>query len=106
MEKEFLSLARCAQVVLLLVSSALPMHAQFKVYDKIEDFDDNGYAVVYNNYATDQQTSGVIDKSGREIVPLNYYEVRLMNSDVATVEKKYKGMQALFSLKSGKQITD
>lgn len=93
----------------VLILSAQPTMAQFKAYDKVFDFDKNGLARVCNNYEKENQLMGVIDKTGREIIPLKYYEVQLCDNQIAIVteagEEGDEGMKALADLKSGREIT-
>lgn len=104
MKNVFLCFAKCA-VVTLLLAIGIPVYGQFKAYDKVFDFSQWGYAVVCNNYQTDHQRMGVVDETGREIVPLQYYQVEVVGSDVAVVTND-DNKEALLSLKTGKVITD
>lgn len=107
MKNEILCYAKCA-VVTLLLAIGVPVYGQFKAYDKVFDFDQWGYAVVCNNYETDHQLMGVVDETGREIVPLQYYNVEVVGRDVAVVTNDGSDTRkaALLSLKTGKIITD
>lgn len=110
MNRKIEKLVRCLAFAWLLTSSVLPTFGQFKTYDKVFEFDSFGYAKVCNNYDKEEQLTGIIDKSGHEIVPMNYYDVSVANAEIAVVTEAGpegpKGMQALYNLKSGKQITD
>ena len=110
MNRKIEKLVRCLAFAWLLTSPVLPTFGQFKTYDKVFEFDSLGYAKVCNNYDKEEQLAGIIDKSGREIVPMNYSDISVKNAEIAVVTQAGpsgpKGMQALFNLKSGKQITD
>ena len=67
-----------------------------QLYDYIEDFNEYGYAIVAkdNNY-------GIIDKDGREIVPLKYNKVEFIDKDLfKNIHENLK--QELFVIKNEK----
>ncbi|MBQ3474798.1 MAG: WG repeat-containing protein [Bacilli bacterium] len=67
-----------------------------QLYDYIEDFNEYGYAIVAkdNNY-------GIIDKDGREIVPLKYNKVEFIDKDLfKNIQENLK--QELFVIKNEK----
>ena len=52
-------------------------------YDKVNDFDKSGYAIVSND-----NTYGIINSSGKEVVPLKYDEIKFLDSKLfSNVEK-------------------
>lgn len=101
---------KCIALMLVYMFCAQHAVAQFKTYDKVFDFDKNGFARVCNNYQKENQLMGLIDETGREIIPLNYYDVTVKDNNVAVVtepgEEGEKGMKALVDLKTGKEITN
>lgn len=105
MNNKILISVKCA-VVTLLLAIGVPLHGQFKSYEKVSDFHSSGYAVVCNNFRMDNQLMGVIDENGREIVPLKYYKVEIVDDEVAVATNNgNEGKKALLSLKTGKEIT-
>jgi len=57
-------------------------------YDRIDRYNNNGYAVVYKNFGKDDVRVGIIDKKGHEVVPVKYQWI----DEVYNV---YDGMVAL-----------
>ena len=56
------------------------------IYDEIKDFSNNGYAIVKNN-----QKYGIINTSGKEVVPLSYNYIRMLDDELYdSLNEKYK----------------
>lgn len=106
MKKTFFKYTLMTFVLMCVCNSSF---AQFKSYDKVFDFDEFGFARVSNNYQTENQLTGLIDATGREIIPLKYYDIYISDNRTAVVVEPgvegEKGMKALVDIKTGKEIT-
>lgn len=106
MKKTFFKYTLMTFVLMCVCNSSF---AQFKSYDKVFDFDEFGFARVSNNYQTENQLTGLIDATGREIIPLKYYDIYISDNRTAVVVEPgvegENGMKALVDIKTGKEIT-
>lgn len=99
--------------LLTAVMGLLPtqtVFGQFKAYDSVSNFDKYGYAQVSNNIDETNCLMGLIDKSGKEIIPLrNYSYIEVCTSDLVVVTEASDDleneMKALYSISAKKQIT-